>query len=472
MSAPPIPAKSSAFEDPDHWHPLEMFPFFRRWPCGPFGTWSTPSSGTASSRSCRQWACCSSRAGRPGQPDLDGDRGQRNRLRPAARDIPRSPAARRRPLGARARPSPRSTTRGSARCGVVVRFAIVALAFDPNSIGWRSCGRASNIRHERDPLDHHGGVVLRARPPHAMPRSARAPARRARGPAVANLRALQARHFLFNTLANVASLTPGPTTAKHHAGQLHPLPARVAHGHALREDHARRRGRAHHRVPAGVQYRMGARLRFRIEVAPELADFESPMLLQPVVENAIRHRLEPKVEGGELVVVRPQGRGDRDCGYGRGFQPTTRGGVGLSNLRDRLRLLYGERASRTSPPRAAAEAARMSTRASSPTTKPTSAAPAHAPGPPSSGPSSKLSASDGVEALRRIDGRGARGGVPRHSHAGAHGPGAGGAHRHEHARGLRDRLRPVRGRGLRSRCHRLCPQARIRRAPSPSASSG
>ena len=94
---------------------------------------------------------------------------------------------------------------------------------------------------------------------------------------------------------------------------------------------------------------MGARLRFRIDLAPELAAFEMPpMLLQPVVENAIRHGLEPKVEGGELVVrMRLAGKDAviEIADTGVGFQPTTRGGVGLSNLRDRLRLLYGERAS-------------------------------------------------------------------------------------------------------------------------------
>jgi sensor histidine kinase YesM len=72
------------------------------------------------------------------------------------------------------------------------------------------------------------------------------------------------------------------------------------------------------------------------------------MLLQPVVENAIRHGLEAKVEGGridfrarreaEAVVIEV-----RDTGVG--FAATTTGGVGLTNLRDRLRGLYGSAAS-------------------------------------------------------------------------------------------------------------------------------
>ena len=66
-----------------------------------------------------------------------------------------------------------------------------------------------------------------------------------------------------------------------------------------------------------------------------------------MVENAIKHGLEPKVDGGEIAV-----RARRDgtqvaievADTGMGFAPVTTGGVGLTNLRDRLRLLYGERA--------------------------------------------------------------------------------------------------------------------------------
>jgi sensor histidine kinase YesM len=72
------------------------------------------------------------------------------------------------------------------------------------------------------------------------------------------------------------------------------------------------------------------------------------MLLQPIVENAIRHGIEPRVDGGEVrVSARREGDGVRievrDTGVG--FGPTTRGGTGLTNLRERLKLLYGDRAS-------------------------------------------------------------------------------------------------------------------------------
>ena len=97
-----------------------------------------------------------------------------------------------------------------------------------------------------------------------------------------------------------------------------------------------------------LQVRMGKRLGWKIDVPAELAGYAMPpMLLQPIVENAIRHGLEPKVEGGEVhVTARREGAHVRIevADTGLGFAPTTRGGLGLANLRERLRVLYGERA--------------------------------------------------------------------------------------------------------------------------------
>ncbi len=98
-----------------------------------------------------------------------------------------------------------------------------------------------------------------------------------------------------------------------------------------------------------LKVRMETRLRYSIEIDPELESFTlPPMLLQPVIENAIRHGLEPKVEGGE-VVFSARREGDRVAieiaDSGVGFAPVTRGGVGLANLRDRLKVLYGDAAS-------------------------------------------------------------------------------------------------------------------------------
>jgi signal transduction histidine kinase len=171
--------------------------------------------------------------------------------------------------------------------------------------------------------------------------------------ALANLRALQAQiepHFLFNTLANVTSLVdPDPAKAKRMLESFNRF---------LRSSLAATRKERTTLADEGVligsfldvlQVRMGERLRYRVDIPDELAAFElPPMLLQPVVENAIQHGLESKLDGGEVEVgARREGAAVvievRDTGVG--FAPTTRGGLGLGNVRDRLRLLYGDAAS-------------------------------------------------------------------------------------------------------------------------------
>jgi len=84
------------------------------------------------------------------------------------------------------------------------------------------------------------------------------------------------------------------------------------------------------------------------------------MLLQPLVENAIVHGVEPKIDGGEITISAAI-EGDslvldvRDTGLGLGpglGQPPARrgGGVGVATSRERLDALYGERASMTLNP--------------------------------------------------------------------------------------------------------------------------
>jgi two-component sensor histidine kinase len=171
--------------------------------------------------------------------------------------------------------------------------------------------------------------------------------------AEARLRALQAQiepHFLYNTLANVVSLIgPQPARAQHMLERfIDYLRASLA---SSRSEEATL-GTETRLVAAYLDVlavRMGDRLRYRIELPDELRQFAiAPMLLQPVVENAISHGLEPKVEGGEIVV---SARTDGGClclqisDTGVGLQETASakpgGGVGLSNLRERLRSLYG-----------------------------------------------------------------------------------------------------------------------------------
>jgi sensor histidine kinase YesM len=167
------------------------------------------------------------------------------------------------------------------------------------------------------------------------------------------LKALQAQiepHFLYNTLANVVSLIgPQPAKAQHMLERfIDYLRASLA---ASRSEQATLGSEA--KLIAAyldvLAVRMGERLRYRIDVPDALGQFAmAPMLLQPVVENAISHGLEPKVEGGEIAVsARIEGAhvcvqiSDTGAGLNEAAKPKPGGGVGLSNLRERLRTLYG-----------------------------------------------------------------------------------------------------------------------------------
>ncbi len=170
--------------------------------------------------------------------------------------------------------------------------------------------------------------------------------------ALANLRALQAQvepHFLFNTLANVTSLIdPEPAIAKRMLESFIRFLRASLNATRSQTTTLGAEGELIAAYLDVLAVRMGSRLRYRIDVPDELAAVALPaMLLQPIVENAIRHGLEPKVEGGELVVhARREGGAVivEVADTGVGFAPTTRGGVGLTNVRERLRLLYGDRA--------------------------------------------------------------------------------------------------------------------------------
>jgi signal transduction histidine kinase len=174
--------------------------------------------------------------------------------------------------------------------------------------------------------------------------------------AEARLRALQAQiepHFLYNTLANVVSLIgPRPAEAQHMLERFIDY-LRASLG-ASRSDEATLASEAV-LIAAYLdvlKVRMGDRLRYRIELPDELRQFRiAPMLLQPVVENAIAHGLEPKVEGGEIVVSAHAENehvcvriSDTGAGLNESAPRKPGGGVGLSNLRERLGSLYGSAA--------------------------------------------------------------------------------------------------------------------------------
>jgi sensor histidine kinase YesM len=93
---------------------------------------------------------------------------------------------------------------------------------------------------------------------------------------------------------------------------------------------------------------LGERLRIVRAIAPGLETVQVPvLLLQPLVENAVRHGIAPLIEGGTLTIeAKPAGDMLRisiaDNGKGAG---AIREGVGLGNARLRLRQLHGERQS-------------------------------------------------------------------------------------------------------------------------------
>lgn len=169
----------------------------------------------------------------------------------------------------------------------------------------------------------------------------------------AQLRMLQAQiepHFLFNTLANLSVLirTDPATAERMLADLIRYLRATLAR---TREDGATLADemellRAYLEI---LRLRMGERLRYTFDVSPELLGRPfPPMLLQPLVENAVRHGLEPKLGGGELRVEARPANGKLRLAVedtGVGLRPSATGtGLGLDNVRRRLQALYGNEA--------------------------------------------------------------------------------------------------------------------------------
>jgi len=94
--------------------------------------------------------------------------------------------------------------------------------------------------------------------------------------------------------------------------------------------------------------RFEERVRFQIDVDPDVREaLVPPMLLQPIVENAVEHGLQPKPVGG-MVTVKASKNAAQLClrvcddGVGLTSSTATREGVGLQNTRARLRELYGD----------------------------------------------------------------------------------------------------------------------------------
>jgi signal transduction histidine kinase len=156
-------------------------------------------------------------------------------------------------------------------------------------------------------------------------------------------------HFLFNTLSNVLSLMDSDRDKAR--SMLESFTAFLRASFLT----------ARHRTVTLAQemdvvknyldvfaVRMGARLAYRIDLPEGLRNVPiPPLLIQPLVENAVKHGLEPSIEGGEIalraerigdavrIVVTDTGNGISELGMGNR--------IGLENVRKRLELMYGDR---------------------------------------------------------------------------------------------------------------------------------
>ena len=155
-------------------------------------------------------------------------------------------------------------------------------------------------------------------------------------------------HFLFNTLANISALmSQDVDKAKQMLDQLTALLRATLK--ISREEHTTIENEiALIEAYLSIQkIRLDGRLSYKIEVEDGLGTTElPPMMLQPLVENAIVHGIEPKREGGEvsLLIKREQQNLQievRDNGVGLNHVSGHMGsGVGLSNLKQRVEALF------------------------------------------------------------------------------------------------------------------------------------
>jgi signal transduction histidine kinase len=183
----------------------------------------------------------------------------------------------------------------------------------------------------------------------ALERERRRAAEALQGETAARLALLQAQiepHFLFNTLANIHALIKQDADAASRI--LEELNSYLrASLRRSRQMTATVAGEVElvEALLALAAARLGARLTYEISLPAELrATTLPPLLLQPLVENAIRHGIEPAIDGGKIVVdVRRTASGLEltVTDTGSGLNANAPEGVGLSNVRARLVSLYG-----------------------------------------------------------------------------------------------------------------------------------
>ncbi len=169
----------------------------------------------------------------------------------------------------------------------------------------------------------------------------------------ARMEALQAQiepHFLFNTLASIDQLIQSdpPRASKMQQSLIRYLRSAMPQ---MRDGGRPTLGQQVTLSSAFLEImavRMEERLQPVVNVPEGLKSAVFPsMMLQTLVENAVKHGLEPKAEGGKLEISAEVVDGQLAVHVqdsGRGFMPDAEAGVGLANIRERLRVLYNGRA--------------------------------------------------------------------------------------------------------------------------------
>ncbi|MFO6422321.1 sensor histidine kinase [Motilimonas sp. KMU-193] len=170
----------------------------------------------------------------------------------------------------------------------------------------------------------------------------------------AQLKMLQSQiepHFLFNTLANIqAMIFHQPDIASQLLTNLTDL---------LRQSLTKTRQDKIHisdeltfiRSYLSIQkIRLAERLEFSIELSEHLPDdtYLPPLLIQPLVENAVKHGIGPRQEGGEIKVLFSKINDQlcvaiKDNGVGFSISHTKGNGIALNNIRNRINSLFGEK---------------------------------------------------------------------------------------------------------------------------------
>ncbi len=171
----------------------------------------------------------------------------------------------------------------------------------------------------------------------------------------ANLKLLQAQiepHFLFNTLSTTLSLLD--TDVKTGKKMLENLTQylRTSLKHTRNEGNSLKQEMETIKSYLDInKIRMGDRLNYTIET-PETLHSKPfpPMLIQPLVENAVKHGIEPKVDGG-TISIKTSGIVSENEDFikieiadtGIGFDSNLSSGIGLENVKNRLKALYQDK---------------------------------------------------------------------------------------------------------------------------------